>query len=455
VNSASAMSSPASIPPSGPRRLHPLSPLVRGWKALVAVAAVVAQQTGAQAGRQPPDVSGAPLPAGWAVLLSVAAVVLVALAVGWASWRFTTFVVLPDVVRVDSGVLVRRSRQVRLDRVQSIEVVRPGAARVLGLAELRLETAGGEQTVGSLAYLGEQEALALRAELLALAAGLTATTPAAPERVLYTVPTGDLVLSRLLQLPTLAWIVGGIGLLVTFAASGQWSLVGVLVPAWLALAATETSTVLTSYGFALAESPDGLRLRHGLIETRAETVPPGRVQAVALVEPLLWRRWRGWCRVEVNVAGRVGAEQTSVLLPVADRAVAEAVLLRVLPGFNLGRIPLAPAPARARWVDPLAAPVLGLGADERHIVSRTGRLSRTTVVVPHERIQSVRVRSGPLARRLGLATLAFDSTPGPVRPVAPHRDAAEARAVWESEVEAARRSRRQARPARWMTVPPH
>ena len=47
---------------------------------------------------------------------------------------------------------------------------------------------------------------------------------------------------------------------------------------------------------------DGIRLRSGLIQTTAETIRPGRIQAVRLVEPLIWRAF-GWCRLEVDVAG--------------------------------------------------------------------------------------------------------------------------------------------------------
>ena len=38
--------------------------------------------------------------------------------------------------------------------------------------------------------------------------------------------------------------------------------------------------VLGEYGFTVAESSDGLRLRHGLLDKRTQTIPPGRVQAV-------------------------------------------------------------------------------------------------------------------------------------------------------------------------------
>ncbi len=121
--------------------------------------------------------------------------------------------------------------------------------------------------------------------------------------------------------------------------------------------------VLAEYGSTVAEVPEGLRLRHGLLETRSQTVPPGRVQAVRVLEPLLWRR-QGWVRVEVDVAGYSGRGEeqsaTSALLPVAPRALAEALVARVLGG------PLPPAdrpvPRRARWRAPLSARRLRSGS---------------------------------------------------------------------------------------------
>ena len=58
----------------------------------------------------------------------------------------------------------------------------------------------------------------------------------------------------------------------------------------------------TDYGFTLAQSPDGIRIRRGLLGTVAETIPLRRVQAVRMVEPMLWRPL-GWCRLEIDVAG--------------------------------------------------------------------------------------------------------------------------------------------------------
>src|SRR5688572_2482755 len=123
------------------------------------------------------------------------------------------------------------------------------------------------------------------------------------------------------------------------------------------------------FDFTVAESPDGLRLRRGLLETRAQTVPPGRVQAVRIAEPWLWRS-KGWCRIEADVAGYVGEGQgqTSVLLPVGPREDAMRVLALVMPDVDLSAIELAGVPSRARRLDPFQWRCLGAGMNERFFV---------------------------------------------------------------------------------------
>ena len=210
---------------------------------------------------------------------------------------------------------------------------------------------------------------------------------------------------------------------------------------------------LTWFDFTVAESPDGLRLRFGLTSHRSQTVPPGRVQAVRVERPLLWRR-RGWVRVLVNVAGSSHGDEAqdrpSVLLPVAPESVARAVLGRVLPGVDLFAVGLAPAPDRARWRAPLQRRRLAAGADRQVFVARHGWLVPTWDVVPHARTQSVRVTQGPWQRRLGLASVHIDSTPGPVRIQAAHRDAGLARGIAEEQARKARDARARDVPERWL-----
>ena len=423
------------------RRLHPLTPLLRGWKVFAAAVAIGAQQLYGD------------IDAGW-LLLGILASIPVALLYGYLSWRFTHYLIDGGDLRLETGVLFRRSRRVRLDRLQAVDVVRPLIARALGLAELRLEVAGGSSSEAPLAYLSEPAAQALRAELLARAAGLSSDTPEAPEAVLVTVPLERLIKSQLLSVGVILTVTALAILLTLTVVLQEWSLLGLAVPLALALGPGVAGPIIAHFDFTVAESPDGLRLRHGLLETRAQTVPPGRVQAVRIVEPLLWRS-RDWCRIEVNVAGYggEGQSQTSVLLPVAPRAEAFAVLRRVLPEVDIAGIALHGVPRQARVCDPFAWRFLAAGSDDKVFVARRGRLRRETDVVAHERVQSARLTQGPLQRRLGLASLHLDTTPGPVRVSAAHRDAREARRILDAEVEQARRARGAARPERWMSLP--
>lgn len=422
----------------GFRRLHPLTPVLRGWKVFAAVAAIAIQQAASGAER------------GW-LLLAVAASIPVAVVYGYLSWRFTHYLIDGGDLRLETGVLFRRSRRVRIDRLQAVDVVRPLVARALGLAELRLEVAGGHSSEAPLAYLSEPAAQRLRAELLARAAGLSHDTPEAPETVLATVPLERLVLAQVLSLGLLVSAGGLVVLLSVAGVVQEWSLLGLAVPFALAVVPGVVRAVLVHFDFTVAASPDGLRLRYGLLETRAQTVPPGRVQAVRLVEPLLWRS-RGWCKVEVNVAGYVGEGQdrASVLLPVAPRDEALMVVRQVLPDVDLTDLPLYGVPRRARWCDPLAWRFEAAGADDRVFVARRGRWRRETDVVPHARVQSTRLTQGPLQRRLGLATVHLDTTRGPVSPTAAHRDATDARRLLDAEVRLARNARAAAGPELWM-----
>jgi len=151
-----------------------------------------------------------------------------------------------------------------------------------------------------------------------------------------------------------------------------------------------------------------------------QTVPPGRVQAVRVVEPLLWRG-SGWARIDVTVAGYVGERQalSSVLLPVAPRHIAIQMVGLVFPGTNPEAVPLLPA--RRSWLAPFGAGEAG--TDDSLFVTRRGRVCRRLDVIAHARAQSVRLTAGPLQRLFGIGTVHIDAPPGPVQVAAENRDA--------------------------------
>lgn len=405
-------------------RLHPLTPLLKGGRFGLLILALLGQQS----------LRGGTSARATAVLLGVG--VPLAVLFGFVTWRAMRYRVTDSELQVESGVLTRRSRRVPLARLQAVDVVRPLYARVLGLAELRLEVVGGGDAEAPLAFLGDDDAARLRTRLLHLAAGRPAGPAGlavgipAPERVLVAVPSGTLVASVLLGPPVVAvallLLAACVTAVVSLPAAGT-VLVGT-VPILLTVGSFAVRRLLGEYGFTVAESADGLRLRQGLLDTRSQTIPPGRIQVVRVLEPLLWRPF-GWVRVEVDVAGYTdrGNDQqvTGALLPVAPRELADRLVARVL-GAALPPVDRH-VPERARWLAPLSRRRLAVGLDARYLVASSGVLTTTTDVVPLAKVQSVRLVQGPLQRRLQLASLAVDTAgrrlPGAL---APHRGDADA-----------------------------
>jgi putative membrane protein len=428
-------------------RTHPASPLVKTGRIVVGLVgvAVVNLRDTAHVGR-------------WLPLVGIVIAALAA-AAAYLAWLFTSYRITDGDVRVNSGVLIKRVRRVRIDRLQAIDVVQPLFARMLGLAELKLDMAGGAEGKVAIGYLRIEDAQALRASLLAMAAGLDHRTPEAPERPVVQVSTGAVVGSALLSTAALiafCWI--GIVLVVAFA-SGSPRIVGAALPGVLGVVAPLWQTIQTHANFAVADSPDGLRLRHGLLETRAQTVPPGRVQAVRVVQPLLWRLPK-WVRVEANIAGYAGRradeghEHNSTLLPVGSRAQADLIIARVLPGVDVSDVDMHRVPGRAKWRSPLRWWTFRAGSNEQVFAVRSGVLTSVHAVMRHEKIQSVGLSMGPVQRILRLATVHVHSTHGPVDVVAPDRDLAEARRLVDVEATRARLGRAAAAPERWMAGGP-
>ncbi|WP_240489820.1 PH domain-containing protein [Actinomadura atramentaria] len=354
---------------------------------------------------------------------------LVAIGAGLWGWLSVRFRVEGDDFVVVTGLLRKRTRSVPLTRLQAVDVVRPLVTRVFRLSEVRVEAAGGEQTGIALRFLGRDAGEDLRNELLSLASGKPSQAPHMPERHFWRVRYGSLLGSLLMRIPVMATFLLFVGSLVFMVFAGEPALLAVTVPALLALIRDVVAPAVMYAGFRVAVSPEGLRLRYGLLETRTQTLPPGRVQAVGIVEPALWRSL-GWARLEITVAGYAGERQalSSVLLPVAPRAVCMGLVRLLFMERDVDAIPLVPPASVALSLDHPH----GAGADGVLFVSRRGWPSRRTDVIPHVRAQSVRLTVNPVQRVLGLATVHVDAPSGPIRVRAADRAAGEARAMVES-----------------------
>lgn len=428
----------AGAPPDVPvtwTRLHPLSPLITFGRTLGVVLVIVVPRAVTSSG----DAVG---------LVIEGAILLAGVVAGVVSWWVTRWRVSGAELQIETGLLRRQSIRLPLARVQAIDLDRPLLARVVGLAEVRVQVAGSGSGRGRLAYLPEDEATRVRAQLLALTHGLHEATPAPVGRTLFAVDNVRLVLSTLLGTPTviLAVLIAGAvtgGILTGSAAAGFG-----MLPVLFALAALLWRRLNAEFGLTVAEAPDGLRVDGGLLGTRHETIPLHRVQAVRWDEPWLWRPF-GWCRLEIDVAQQRtarrgddgGAFPDRALLPVGTREQAAAVLARVLPDVVPQDAYANRPPARARWKAPLSFGRLGLFVDDRYVVCAGGVLLRRFVVIPLAKVQSLRLVQGPYARWLRLATVHVDIVGANWRAAATARDADEASRLWSDLAERARRAR--------------
>jgi putative membrane protein len=435
----------------GRRRVHPITPLVHGATVVpLGLFLVVVLSLG----------SGAVFGLGGVAVFVLCLIVLPVVVAGWSylAWRNLWYWFDDDGdFRVDSGVITKRERRVQLSRLQSVDVAQPLVARVFSMAELSVEVAGAEGSTLKLQFLTLADARALRATILARAAGLRHDTAEAPEAAIATVSPRDLAVALLLRSSTAFLLLFSVLVLAISFLSGGWGGLFVALFTGGIPILIVVSEFIRYFNFTVSESPDGLRLRFGLAKTEARTVPPGRVQSIEYVEPLLWRR-QGWVRVLVNIAGmggqdRQGNKEETLLIPVASMEIAHLIVSKVFPDVDVEGLDWHPAPARSRRRSPIQWSRLAVAWDASVLAARRGRVTRRLAVIPHARTQSVRITQGPWERPLDLASVHVDTTPGPVKVSALHLDAAFAGKVAHEQAERALQARAADRTIRWAADP--
>ncbi|MFB6271178.1 MAG: PH domain-containing protein, partial [Halobacterium sp.] len=346
-------------------KLHPLSVPVRAVSRGVGLAWAFIVG-GIAIGRGDPVLSGGVVVAAALFLAAVAAYEV-------AYYRRFDYELTEDSLDISSGVFSRRDREIPLRRVQNVDVTRSFVARLLGIAEVDVETAGGGGTEANLRFVGREEAQRLQNEIRQRRATLERDDRGEAERegaeetpvggeTLFELSDRDLLLfgalsfdprlaSGILALaPFAAPFVGdrvelsGLGLAVVVA----FAVVGVLV-LWLASA---VARIVQFYGFRLRRVGDDLRYERGLLQRRDGTIPLSKLQTVAVEENVLMRRY-GFASLAVETAGYAPGNQPSggseAAVPLAPR---EAVfsLARTLEDFHDFELSRPPERARKRYV---------------------------------------------------------------------------------------------------------
>ena len=360
---------PGASDAEGWRRMHPLSPLLRGGLALIVIAGIIIANfrdhfvqfffaNNLENGDASVDVSGDRdlvdvyefLVAEGLLLVVLGGILLVLLLIvlfSWLAWRFATYRITDTAVEVRGGIVFRSHRRAPLERIQSVNLQRSLLARALGLTKIEIVTAGQGGKV-ELSFLGHRDAKTVREQILQVSGsrrrggqprsvadvagaapvgldgsvyttagdGLTARAqdfidsdidPRALEaQTLVKVPVGRLAASIALSWESVVLVIMIVGIVIGGAVLEAFLILGV-VPLLIVMAGIMFGQFNKGFNFTLSRTDDAVRTGSGLTSTITESIPFGRIHAVEARQPLLWRPL-GWWKVRITTAGHSVAQ---------------------------------------------------------------------------------------------------------------------------------------------------
>lgn len=403
--------------------------------------------------------------------------ILAAVAALLSWWRFTYRVGEREMV-IESGVLSRQRRVIPFDRVQDVAIERGVLARLFGTARVRVETGGSASDEGDLDMIALADAQALRDHIRRVH-GAADMGPSEAEReaepLIYAMDLPRVALSGLFNfsLLFLAGIFAVLQYLQEFglidpmewvteeaadrAASGLTLQIALGLAAILLLLGMVTGLVRTiakDFGFRLTRSEAGLRRRRGLFTLSEVVIPLPRTQ-VAVIDSGMVARLLGFHRLSFQTLGAdrrergvqvvapfATGEETARVLAEAGfpqppprahfrraprRAIFHLILVPVLlaTGFSAAAFALEPQLGLAASALVLVAVAMALrwrkhlyALGETALFVRSGFLSRRMLIVPFEKLQTLRRSAGPVQRALRLTSLSVDTAGAPIaRPV--------------------------------------
>jgi putative membrane protein len=333
-----------------PRRLHPAEIVLAALDNVreILLAAVVGLIVGGGAGGMS-SLMG--------FLVAVGGVALAA-AAGYVRWMNTTYRVAGGALHFRRGVLTPDETTIPIARIQAIDATQGPVQRVFGVHELHVQTAGG----GSGGEIVLRAVSDTAARELRDVAGLP--DPAAADLPEWRLGMGGLLVTALTapQIGVLLPLVGGL------AAAGDDVLFGqrgerlidrlptepggialvVAALAGLVFLLSFLGAIVAFGGFVLVRDGDRLRIRRGILQRRAASIPLARVHAVDVVEGLL-RRPFGLAALRVETAGyRSEPAAAQTLIPLLRISDVHELLCQFVPGLAVEPDSLRRPPARAR-----------------------------------------------------------------------------------------------------------
>ena len=364
-------------------------------------------------------------------------------------------------LEITSGLLNRQARTIDPIRIQNVELVQNLFHKWSGLVELRIDTAGEQNTEGLLSALSVEEATTLQNQLAAVGSlaaagrdeednGDTIATMGIAEILAYgltqrTIGTVAVITAVGLEILTQA----GPDVAAEFTGSMQPTMV--IAAFMLAFVASWAVSALTSvfrfFGYQMTRFQDAIRTEYGLTTRRKVEIPLSKVQLVRADEPLM-RRLMGYGTLLIETAGLGVIEgqvrQAEGVVPMVEQPDLGRVAAVAVPHTDVDpwSTPLKPAHPRSlyraivaatirasfllaiglaylddmAWIVFFFIPIAWLGAwldwkkqgwlvTPTAVVSRRGFFNRRTFILSRDKLQSVHIVQGPFMRLHGLSRL--------------------------------------------------
>lgn len=288
---------------------------------------------------------------------------------------------------IRSGIVFRNERHVPYARIQNIDARQNVLHRLLGVAEVRVETGGGQEPEAVMRVLPLADFEEMRRRVFPEGRRAPAAVPAPPPQPLLTLPLREVALWGFIENRGMVMVAAAFGLLwelglmdrmwaglrvfddtssargvgreVLRALVGKGDVpMGKIAMTALAFVAlfvlvrvlSMVTAAIRLHGFTLARIGGDLRTRFGLFTRVTTTLPLRRIQTLTIREGPLHRLLR---RVSVRVdtagggGGAEGERAREWLAPLVRKRALGELVREIVPGVDLAAASWRKAPARA------------------------------------------------------------------------------------------------------------
>ena len=380
-------------------------------------------------------------------------------------WKNYNFFIEKKKIRIESGVLRKQKREIPLRRIQNVDINRNIIHRILDIAEVKLETAGGSTTEASLRYVGSEQAKEIQTTITNLKREEDVEKEEdskVDEKPIYEITDKELVLLGLtssgMQIIIGAFVI--IGIFGSIMGSmleemGAGIVIGLTVVTFIGLMlawfSSGIQSILKYHDFKLWYSRDSLDYERGLLNRAEGSIPLEKIQKLTVEENPL-KRLFGYATLKIETAGystEQSMQESKSAIPLAERSRIMEFVDRIEETGEMN-IEKLPKKARRRYFGrymivstflamtgtmlllsvgqnpfvgilflALLTPVSGIAAHYKwknkgyfigddHFVTMNGFWNRKTMAVPFYRIQNLIEYQKIFQRRWGLAGIVFD-----------------------------------------------